>query len=225
MIRYEIGKYALRDIQEDDLPLLLEWRNSPRIHSKMLTDHKITLDEHVAWFDRIKDEPIKKHFVFTYDGTPIGYNNCSGLDLERRTVYGSSYIGAPDKCPKNSGVVLFYMSNDYVFSTFDVIIREVKVFADNQKALRLEQLFGYEFDSKKNSYVEKDGERKLVLYGTLTKERWFKRRVEIADMFKLTTSALTIVADTTGGGWWYRKVIVVYDVDTPIGLNAFGEVA
>lgn len=186
MIRYAIEKYALRDIQEDDLPLLLEWRNSPRIHSKMLTDHKITWEEHLAWFNRIKDDPIKKHFVLTYDDVPVGYINFSGLDLERRTSYGGSYIGAPDKCPKDAGIYLSFMGLDYMFSTFDILLSEAEVFVYNKRVLKLNEFFGYEFDPAKSFYAEKDGEKKLVLYGTLTRERWLKRRAEIADLLQIT---------------------------------------
>ena len=185
MIRYELERYALRDIEEDDLPQLLEWRNSPRIHSKMLTDHKITWDEHVAWFNRIKDDPIKKHFVFTYDGTPVGYSSCHGLNLERRTSYGGAYIGALDKCPKDAGIFLFYMGIDNVFSNYDIALSESKVLADNKRVLRLNKVFGYEFDPSKDQYIEKDGERKLVVYGTLTRDRWLALRDQLVDRFQL----------------------------------------
>ena len=185
MIRYELERYAFRDIEEDDLPLLLEWRNSPRIHSKMLTDHKITWEEHLAWFNRIKDEPIKKYFVFMYDDTPVGYSSCHGLDLERRTSYGGAYIGAPDKCPKDAGIFLFYMGIDNVFSNYDIVLSESKVFADNKRALRMNKIFGYEFDPSKSQYVDKDGESKLVLYGTLTGDHWFAIRDQLADRFQL----------------------------------------
>ena len=70
---FKIDDYGLRNICEDDLPLLLEWRNSPRIHSKMFTDHKITPEEHQAWFKKIQADPVKKNFVFTYKGQAVGY--------------------------------------------------------------------------------------------------------------------------------------------------------
>ena len=59
-----LSEYTLRPIGEQDLKLVLEWRNSKRVHSQMLTDHKITWEEHYAWFQRMKEQPIKRNFVF-----------------------------------------------------------------------------------------------------------------------------------------------------------------
>lgn len=33
-------EYSVRPLEEKDLRLVLDWRNSERVHSKMLTDHK-----------------------------------------------------------------------------------------------------------------------------------------------------------------------------------------
>ena len=162
---FAMGDYAFRVLQESDLALVLEWRNSPRVHSKMLTDHKITWEEHKNWFQRIQNDPIKKHFIFTHNDMPVGYRDYSGLDLARRTCYGSSYIGAPDKCPKDAGIFLFFMGIDYAFSHFDIDQDEADVFADNTKALKLNKFLGYEFDHTQDYFVTKDGEQKLVLHG------------------------------------------------------------
>lgn len=56
--------YYLRPIEEGDLRLVLNWRNSPKVHSMMLTDHQITWDEHYAWFQRMKEQTLKRNFVF-----------------------------------------------------------------------------------------------------------------------------------------------------------------
>lgn len=42
--------YTLRPLEEKDLPIILEWRNSEKVHSKMLTDHKITWEEYYSWY-------------------------------------------------------------------------------------------------------------------------------------------------------------------------------
>ena len=64
--------YTLRPLEEKDLPIILEWRNSEKVHSKMLTDHKITWEEHYSWYQRMKGQPIKRNLVFEYNETPIG---------------------------------------------------------------------------------------------------------------------------------------------------------
>ena len=60
----KIADYSMRPIEERDLELLLNWRNSERIHSLMLTDHKITWEEHYQWFKKISEYEPKRNFVF-----------------------------------------------------------------------------------------------------------------------------------------------------------------
>ena len=169
-----VGAYAFREIHEEDLPMLLEWRNSPRVHSMMLTDHVITWEEHKSWFRRIKDEAREGFFIFTFNGEPVGYS-CPG----------GAYIGAPDKCPKDAGIVLFFMSTDQTFARSDVTESNIVVFADNENALRLNKFLGYEFDRAKDYCVTKDGKQRAVMCGVLTRERWIKRRAEIVEMLQL----------------------------------------
>lgn len=65
-----VHEYHLRPIEECDLRLLLDWRNSPKVHDMMLTDHEITWDEHYAWFKRMETEPIKRNFIFRIKENP-----------------------------------------------------------------------------------------------------------------------------------------------------------
>ncbi len=60
--------YHLRPIEERDLRLVLDWRNSPKVHDMMLTDHEITWDEHYGWFQRMKEQTLKRNFVFEHCG-------------------------------------------------------------------------------------------------------------------------------------------------------------
>lgn len=202
MIYFSMGAYAFREIREDDLPLLLEWRNSPFIHAKMLTNHKITWEEHLNWFRRISGAPTRLHFMFTCNGQPIGYKGYSDVDFEARTCSGGSYIGELDKCPKDAGIYLFFMSVEYAFTKLGMERFEIDVFASNKKALRLDSFMGYEFDKINGYCVTKDGKQKLVYHGVLTKEKWMTRRVDVAEMlqFDLYDGAPNVIASTMGGG-------------------------
>lgn len=64
MVFLELNDYSLESIESGHYMMLLNWRNSPQIHSKMLTDHRITENEHFAWLKRIQADPVKKNFIF-----------------------------------------------------------------------------------------------------------------------------------------------------------------
>ena len=179
---FKIDDYGLRNICAEDLPLLLEWRNSPRIHSKMFTDHKITPEEHQAWFRRIQADSVKKNFVFTYKEQAVGYLGYSVFDKEKNIYCGGAYIGAPEKCPVSAGVFLAYMSNECAYEKLDFEKMCIEVFAENKKAVKLNEIFGWKPNHDYDYYVMKDGEKKLVWRAFSTKKDWEKVRYEFSDL-------------------------------------------
>ena len=65
----------LRPLQEADLALVLEWRNSPRIRANMYTDHVIPWEEHLWWYQRVRDEKPSRFMVYTHRERPLGVVN------------------------------------------------------------------------------------------------------------------------------------------------------
>ena len=92
-----MSEYSLRPLEERDLQMVLQWRNSERVHSKMLTDHKIVWEEHFAWFQRIKDNPIKRNLIFEFLGRPIGYIGYTEYD-EEKGCCSPVHIWARQRC-------------------------------------------------------------------------------------------------------------------------------
>lgn len=68
MVFLELNDYSLESIESEHYMMLLNWRNSPQIHSKMLTDHLITETEHFAWLKRIQADPVKRILFFHIKG-------------------------------------------------------------------------------------------------------------------------------------------------------------
>ena len=110
-----VKDYAFRRIREKDLPLLLAWRNSPEIHSKMFTDHKITPEEHLNWFERIRLDSVPKKLVFTFKSKPVGYYAYNDFDEENHTCTLGDYIGEPATCPIDAGVFMAFLGAEYCF--------------------------------------------------------------------------------------------------------------
>ena len=184
-ILLEIGNYSLREITPLDLKMILEWRNSPRVHSMMLTDHKITWEEHLRWFAKIQRDPVKKHTLFYFKDTPIGYSAYNDFDGENKTCSPGGYVGEIDKSPKDAGIFSWYMGLAYGFDNLGILKYNTTVFADNKKALKLNKYWGYEIDEKNGYFVTKDGKQKLLYDAVLTKERFEERRVQMVEMLQL----------------------------------------
>ncbi len=62
----KIEDCELRLLAEEDLGQALMWRNSDRVRLKMISHHRISPDEHLAWFKKLQGDPSQAHFVFEY---------------------------------------------------------------------------------------------------------------------------------------------------------------
>jgi RimJ/RimL family protein N-acetyltransferase len=70
----------LRPAEERDLDAIREWRNQAPNREVSITRHEITHDEHLAWWDRVQDDPSRRCLVFEHDGRPLGVVNFFDLD-------------------------------------------------------------------------------------------------------------------------------------------------
>lgn len=174
-----IGDYAMRKINEQDLPSLLEWRNSDRIHSMMLTDHRISWDEHVAWFDRIKSAERPVNFIFTYKGEDIGYIGYSGINWQSMFCYPGTYLGKFDKKNIMAGIILHEITIKYAFEYLHMHKLCSYVFAKNKRVRKINELLGYRQEGYFRKHFFKDNEYQDVVFLSVLQEEW----LEISDSY------------------------------------------
>lgn len=180
-----IKNYSLRALEERDLRLILEWRNSNRVHEQMLTDHKITWEEHNNWFQRMKEQRIKRNFVFEYQGEPIGYIGYTEFDEEKHTCSPGAYMGENVNAPMEAALCLFYTSIEYAFTNLNMLRLNTDVFADNKRALKLDYFLGYERNSDEDHYVEKNGNKKLAYRLLMDKNKWLSHKMTLVDYLSI----------------------------------------
>lgn len=171
----QCGEYSIRPIEEKDLKLLLKWRNSERIHSVMLTDHKINWDEHCEWFKKVSGYAPKRNFIFEYRGKPIGYMGYTQFDEVNKTCSPGAYLGEDsDDIPIDAAIYLFYYAIDYAFEVLKQKALITTVFKTNKRALRIDGILGYEIIGSKQ--VIKNNKIDDIYILEMTKENWSKNR-------------------------------------------------
>ena len=171
-------EYSVRPLEEKDLRLVLDWRNSERVHSKMLTDHKITWEEHFAWFQRSKDNPVKRNLVFCYQDRPIGYIGYTEYDDVNMICSPGAYLGETD-VPIDAGITLFYIAVEYAFAELHMKFLETSVFKSNKQAMRIDKFLGYkEVQGKEEVYI-KNGKEEIALRMSISKADWDKHKQAI----------------------------------------------
>jgi len=86
----------IRPVREEDLDMLLNWRNHPDIRKAMLNQKKISWDEHLHWFHHKIDQDYKHAYFFEYEHLeqeyrPTGFISFS-LDTNKRIADWGFYL-------------------------------------------------------------------------------------------------------------------------------------
>lgn len=135
----------LRPMNDADLERVRAWRNAPSIRAHMYTQHEIALDEHRAWWDRVKASSKFRFFIYEDAGTPLGYVAFSEIAPRAATATWGFYT-APN-APKGTGSRMTFRAMDQAFGPQDNGLALRKLSAEalgrNAASLRLHESFGF----------------------------------------------------------------------------------
>lgn len=134
-----LGK--LRSIEQQELELMLSWRNAPNVRANMYTRHEISMAEHLAWWTRIQQRDDQQYFMYEADGTPLGIVGFTGID---KTSENSSwaFYASPD-APKGTGSKMEFLALDCAFNQLGLHKLYCEVLAFNAPVIKLHQKFGF----------------------------------------------------------------------------------
>lgn len=172
----ELDGYSVRPLTEDDLEMVLRWRNLPRVHDRMFTKHDITWEEHYAWFKRQEKDNPREHLIFMAEGEPIGYigyiNRCA-LGGGRRSL--GVYIGVLRDNPLD-GVYLYVLAALYGFEVLGLAHIDCETLVDNPKALAVSRYVGF-CDVREDTISVDNSTRKVQLL-TMSHAEWQRIKQE-----------------------------------------------
>lgn len=170
---------TLRDIQPREQELMLQWRNAPGVRANMYTQHEIRLDEHLAWWERIRQRDDQRYFMYECDGIPLGIVGFNGIDPVSRNSSWAFY--ASPKAPKGTGSRMEFLALEHAFSELDLHKLHCEVLAFNTPVIRLHEKFGFKVEGifREQRHI---GEKFVDVYrlGLLVGE-WSIKRTEMLE--------------------------------------------
>ena len=166
---------SLRKLKENDLPIVLEWRNSEKVRPYMFSDHLITEKEHQEWFANIKNSKITKYYIFEVNGEPAGLSSFINIDETNRTCEWGFYIGLQDSKP-GLGTILAKTSINHAFKKLKVKVIFGRVLVFNKPSCALFEKMGFRKESLLKEHVIKNGIPHDVVIYKLNYKDWLKQR-------------------------------------------------
>ena len=136
--------FRLRPVADEDLPLILEWRNRPDIREKMYTTHLISQEEHEAYFERVKTDPSKAYFICEDEaGEPLGVVNFVDIDARNRSAFWGFYAGVTRR---GVGSQMEYLALEHAFESLGLHKLNGEVLASNRPVVEFHQKFGFKIE-------------------------------------------------------------------------------
>jgi pseudaminic acid biosynthesis N-acetyl transferase len=132
---------TLRSIRDDELELMLSWRNAPSVRANMYTRHVITIDEHRAWWERTRQRDDQRYFMYENAGTPLGIVCFNAIDTVNQHGFWAFYA-SPD-APRGTGVCMEFLALNYAFEVLKLHKLSCEVLAFNAAVIKLHQKFGF----------------------------------------------------------------------------------
>ena len=161
-------KAQVRPMNSNDLEQVLGWRNNVDIRRYMHTQHEISLDEHLRWFERCRLDKRKHLLIFEADKQALGFVNFSELASGAIAEWG--FYVAPD-APKGSGRELGVTALNHAFNNLKLHKICGQTLAFNERSIRLFQSFGFQ---QEGTFRDQhfDGERyhDVFCFGLLSHE-------------------------------------------------------
>lgn len=139
---------TLRDVAQDDLEMIRNWRNDPETRQHMLSQETISPEQQSAWFDRLQSDPCQRQWLILYRDKPIGVASIKSVDdgtpLDAASrVEPGLYIA---DLAYRGNILAFaptLLMNDYCFGQLGASELQATVKEDNEAALGYNRKLGY----------------------------------------------------------------------------------
>ena len=165
----------IRKVTEQDLPMVLAWRNHAEVRRYMFTQHEISLDEHRNWFAKASRDHSRCLLIVEEDKQAIGYVQFS--KVEDGGVADWGFYSRPD-APKGTGRKLGVMALNHAFGPLKLHKVCGQAIASNQASIAFHQRLGFVLEGVLRDQQRINGAyHSLYCFGLLATE-WLLKKVE-----------------------------------------------
>lgn len=147
----------LRYMTEDDLELVLSWRNHIEVRKWMFTTDEISLDEHRSWFLKSVNNPDKKLYVLDLGNCLAGFVQFSLSGCRNNPNIEWGFYRAPNS-QKGVGFDMLSLAIDEAFLVLNAnkIVGQVVDYNYSSRIVHEKLKFDLEGVLKKHSFVNKE---------------------------------------------------------------------
>ncbi|MEH6499794.1 MAG: UDP-4-amino-4,6-dideoxy-N-acetyl-beta-L-altrosamine N-acetyltransferase [Pseudoalteromonas distincta] len=159
----------VRPLLESDLQLVLGWRNHDSVRKYMYTQHEISVEEHIAWFQRASVDQSRHLLIYERDGQPTGYLHFHEIGKGGVAEWGC-YV-SPDAL-RGSGTDLGFRAVEHAFTVLKLHKLCGQALAYNQKSIDFQLRVGFSQEGRlRDQHFDGQAYHDIICFG-LTEDQW-----------------------------------------------------
>lgn len=167
---------TLREIKEDDLEMIMNWRMDPDITRYMNTDPKLTIEGQKQWLQSIRNSDKVQYWLIEQENIPVGVINLADIDWKSKTSSWGYYIGEKKQRTLKLAISLEMSLYDYVFDVLEFNELHNEVFSLNSGVVKLHLACGCNVEREIKNGVQKNGITYDITKLSITKNHWYQIR-------------------------------------------------
>ncbi|VVT32223.1 UDP-4-amino-4,6-dideoxy-N-acetyl-beta-L-altrosamine N-acetyltransferase [Rhizobium sp. EC-SD404] len=177
---------TLRIMADDDLDLVLAWRNSPAVRRNMYTSHEISAEEHRAWWARMHDAKDRHDLIFEDNERPLGVVSFSQVSHSDRNAVWAFY--AATDAPRGTGSQMEFAALDFAFKRLELHKLSCEVLAFNEPVIKLHHKFGFTIEGIFRQHHRRGEEFVDVVRLAILHDEWKSMRPAMSGKLRATAS-------------------------------------
>lgn len=158
---------ALREIRDDDLELMLRWRNHPSVRSSMFSQSIIEIEQHRLWFERESKKSDSVWLLFMDESnTPRGVVYFTEMNRVSSNAFWGFYA-APD-APAGTGTKMGSEALAYYFNYLGFHKLNAEVLESNERSYHFHRKLGFQVEGVlRENYFGLSGYEDVTCFGII----------------------------------------------------------
>lgn len=169
----EDGRIYLRLMTRDDTENIIKWRNNDAVRSQFIYQKLFTKESHEKWIETMIDtgKVVQMVIMLVEGDRPIGSVYVRDIDMEHKKGEYGVFIGEEDCLGKGYGTEAAELMTEYAFEYIGLHKLMLRVYADNERAIRSYEKAGFEKEAYLKDDVYVQGQyRDIVLMARINNE-------------------------------------------------------
>ena len=167
-------KLVFRNIQPDDLEMILNWRTMPEVSKYMYTDFEPSMEKQKEWYDRLSADKSRKDWVISVDDEDVGLLSIVKIDDVNRRCEWAYYLGSPNVRGKGIGKNVELNVHEFVFDNLGLNKLCCEVLKENELVVKIHEKYGSKVEGNRRQQIFKNGEFLDIVEMGILREDWEK---------------------------------------------------